>query len=400
MEQKVTTVTVNRRPAAVWSMGFRPFFLAAGFWAVLALAFWIFLFLTGSTLPSRFDPRAWHIHAMLFGFVLAAAAGFLLTAIPNWTGRRPIRGVPLMGLVLLWVLGRIASLASASLPLELAAIIDIAFPFTLAGVAAREVIAARNWRNLMMPLPIAVLGIADLLMYLDIAGYGVPVELGWRLAIAAVIIMISAVGGRIIPAFTFNWLARKGVNALPASHSTVDSAALALLHTSLLAWAFFPAWRPLGFFLLLAAALNFWRLTRWRGWTTLPEPLLAVLHLGYAWVVVGTALLGGSILYESVPESAAIHAFTAGAIGTMILAVMTRVTRGHTGRPLEADTVTTLIYGMILASGILRVLAAWMGGSFLILLSLSALFWIGSFGLFALFYGPMLVLPRADRERG
>lgn len=189
--------------------GVPAFFLAAALWAAFSLTLWIVLFETGSALPSRFDPLSWHIHAMLFGFVLAAIAGFILTAIPNWTGRRPIQGSALAGLVALWLLGRIACFVSAFLPLWFAAALDVAFPLVLSAVAAREIVAARNWRNLMMPFPIGVLGIADLLTYLERAGFGIPAGLGWRLAMAAIIALVSAIGGRIIPAFTRNWLVKR-----------------------------------------------------------------------------------------------------------------------------------------------------------------------------------------------
>lgn len=397
-------MTVSTRPAArpsvaLWSLAFRPFFLAAGVWAALALALWIGLFTTGTPLPSRFDPVTWHIHAMLFGFVLAAIAGFMLTAIPNWTGRRPIRGIALAGLVVLWLVGRVAGPISAFLPLWVAAALDLAFPLVLCAVTAREIVAARNWRNLMMPVPIAVLGVADLLMYLELSGADLPAGLGWRLAIAAVVALITAIGGRIIPAFTRSWLLKRGAGALPAGHGLVDRLALASLHTGLLGWAFLPASEPIGGLLVLAAALNLLRLARWRGFATLSEPLLAILHIGYAWVVAGAALLGASLLTDIVPQAAAIHALTAGAIGTMVLAVMTRVSRGHTGRTLESTPATTLIYGMITGAGLARVAAAFADAPSIVLLDISAVLWVASFGLFAAVYGPILVSPRVDGDR-
>jgi uncharacterized protein involved in response to NO len=379
---------------SLWSLAFRPFFLAAAVWAALALALWTVVLLSGGRLPSRFDPLSWHIHAMLFGFVPAAIAGFMLTAIPTWTGRPPISGAPLIGLVALWLLGRVVCLVSVFLPLWAAAAVDLAFPFTLCAVAAREIVAARNWRNIMMPIPIGILGIADLLMYLELAGRGVPAGLGWRLAIAAIIALISAIGGRIIPSFTRNWLVQRGVATLPAAHGMVDRAALAVLHTGLLGWALFPASKLAGAILLAAAALNLWRLACWRGFAAGSEPLLAVLHLGYSWVVLGTALLGASMLSSAVPEAAAIHAFTAGSIGTMVLAVMTRVARGHTGRALQADRITIAIYLMITGAAVIRVIAEFAGASAMILLAASAVLWVGGFGLFAASYASMLLSPR------
>jgi len=381
---------------AVLTLAFRPFFFAASLWSALALALWIVMFMTGLALPSRFDPLTWHIHEMLFGFVPAAIAGFMLTAIPNWTGRPPIHGAPLALLVLLWALGRIACLISALVPLWAAAAVDLAFPFVLCAVAAREIVAARNWRNLAMPVPIAVLGIADLLMYLENAGFAVPEGLGWRLGLAAIIALISVIGGRIIPSFTRSWLAKRGVATAPAAHDLIDRSALGALHAGLWGWAFLPAFRPLGALLLLAALLNLWRFGRWRGVATLSEPLLAILHLGYLWVIVGAALLGATMLSNAVPEAGAIHALTAGAIGTMVIAVMTRVARGHTGRPLEAGHITTLIYLMISAAAMCRVAASFAGRSSMLLLGVSAVLWIASFTLFAIRYGPWLASRRTD----
>ncbi len=387
------------RPAALWSLAFRPFFLAASLWSAGALALWIGLFVSGGALPSRFDPLSWHIHAMLFGFVYAAIAGFMLTAIPNWTGRPPIQGAALLGLVAVWLLGRIVCMVSVFAPLWLGTAIELLFPFLLCVVAGREIIAARNWRNMMMPVPIAVLGIADLLMFLELAGIALPAGFGWRLAIVAIIALITAIGGRIIPAFTRNWLVKRREAALPAAHGPVDRIALATLHTGLLGWAVLPTARLMGGLLVLAALLNLWRLVRWRGWATASEPLLAVLHVGYLWIVLGAMLLGVSVLATAVPEAAAIHAFTAGAIGTMVLAVMTRVSRGHTGRSLEADRTTTLIYAGIIVAGATRVVGAFPVASSMLLLEISALLWAVTFFLFVLAYGPMLVSPRIDERR-
>jgi uncharacterized protein involved in response to NO len=381
------------RPLAIWTIGFRPFFLMAGIWSAAALAGWIVVLTTGLALPSRFDPLAWHIHEMLFGFVMAAIAGFLLTAIPNWTGRAPISGAPLAALAALWLAGRLACLVSAWIPFWLAAAADLAFPFVLCAVCAREIVAGRNWRNMPMPVPIAMLGIADLLMYLELAGFSVPAGLGWRLALTAIIVLISVVGGRIIPTFTRNWLVKQGADVLPPAHDRVDNVALGALHAGMVGWVFFPALPPVGGLLILAAALNLWRLGRWRGIATSAEPLLTVLHVGYLWVVIGAALLGLSRLTDHVPEAAAIHALTAGAIGTMTLGVMTRVSLGHTGRPLAADRITALIYLLVILAAVARVAAA-ASGSPPMVIEIAAALWISGFGLFALRYGPMLSAPR------
>ncbi len=383
------------RPApAFLTQGFRPFFLAAGLWAAAALALWIVMLVSGAALPSRFDALAWHIHEMLFGFAMAAIAGFLLTAIPNWTRRLPVSGWPLALLAGLWLLGRVACLVSALLPPWLAIAADLSFPAALIGVAAREIIAGKNWRNLPLVAPVTVLGIANLLMHLEAVGMSVPPALGWRLGLAAIIMLISVVAGRIVPSFTRNWLAKRRDTDLPAAPGWIDRAALGALHGGLMGWAFFPAFRAFGGLLLLGAALNLWRLLRWRGAATAAEPLLLILHIGYAWLVLGTALLGLALLDAEVAPGAAVHALTAGAIGTMILAVMTRVTRGHTGRDLSADRATNLIYILVTLAAITRVAAAFAADFTVALLMVSAGLWIGAFGGFVLSYGPMLLLPR------
>ena len=197
------------------TQGFRPFFLAAGLWAGAALTLWMVMLATGTALPSRFDPLSWHIHEMLFGFVMAAVAGFLLTAIPNWTKRLPIRGFPLALLAGLWLLGRIACLISALMPAWLAVAADLAFPALLAIVVAREIITSKNWRNLPIVVSVTVLGIANLLMHLEADGVAVPTGLGWRLGLAAVIVLISVMAGRIVPSFTRNWLAKRQIEIFP-----------------------------------------------------------------------------------------------------------------------------------------------------------------------------------------
>ena len=380
------------------TQGFRPFFLAAGLWAAAALTLWIVVLATGTALPSRFDPLSWHIHEMLFGFVMAAIAGFLLTAIPNWTKRLPIRGFPLALLAGLWLLGRIACLISALVPAWLAVAADLAFPAVLAIVVAREIITSKNWRNLPIVASVTVLGIANLLMHLEADGVAVPTGLGWRLGLAAVIVLISVMAGRIVPSFTRNWLAKRQIVNLPAAPGAIDRAALGVLHVGLFTWVFLPEFQPVGVILLLGAALNLWRLLRWCGAATAAEPLLLVLHVGYGWLVLGVALLGFAVIDAHLPQSAAIHALTAGTIGTMTLAVMTRATRGHTGRALAADRATIAIYLLVNVAAIVRV-AAGIGETWTMpLLVASGILWIGAFALFVLCYGPMLLLPESSDQ--
>ena len=389
-----------RSVPAFFTQGFRPFFFATGIWAAVALGLWVVIFANGLILPSRFDPLDWHIHEMLFGFVMAAIAGFLLTAVANWTGRLPVRGMPLALLAGSWLLGRIACLTSALGPAWIFIAMDILFPVALLSVVMREIIAGRNWRNLTMFAPISVLGIANLLMHLEAVGVAVPAGLGWRLGLAGVVVLVSVMAGRIVPSFTRNWLAKRPGSALPPGHGRIDRAALAILHSGLVGWAVLPEFRPFGLLLVLGAAINLWRLLRWHGAATIAEPLLLILHIGYGWLVFGTFLLGVGVLGTDVPLSAAIHALTVGAIGTMILAVMTRATRGHSGRELSADRATVLIYALVSLAAITRVLAAIAVTWTMPLLVVSACLWICAFAGFAVSYSPMLLLPRRKNPPG
>ncbi len=394
--------------AVLLSAGFRPFFLLAAIWAAVALPLWLAVFAGDAALPTALPPLVWHVHEMVFGFAAAVVAGFLLTAIPNWTGRLPLQGWPLGGLVALWLAGRVAVMASGWIGAAPAAVLDLAFPATFLAVVAREILAGRNWRNLPVVAALALLLIGNALVHAaalglgDVAGGGLGdlAGIGTRLGLATLLGLISLIGGRVVPSFTRNWLARRNPNgAMPAPFSGVDRAALALTVTALLAWVARPDSVATALVCVLAGSALLIRLARWRGAATWSEKLLFVLHLGYFWLGFGLLLLGGATLLPVLPPTAALHALTVGAIGTMTLAMMTRATRGHAGRPLQADRGTTAIYALITAAAVLRVaapLAVPLGGpeAYLAALALAGAGWCGAFGLFAVLYGPMLALPR------
>jgi uncharacterized protein involved in response to NO len=384
---------------ALLSAGFRPFFLASALWSALAIPLWL-AFLSGeSTVPSTLPAALWHAHEMVFGFAAATLAGFLLTAIPNWTGRKPLQGAPLAGLVLLWLLGRAAVFSSATIGPISAAFLDLAFPVAFLGVIGREIVAGRNWRNLPMTAALASLLLANLFVHAEAVGIAGTAELGNRLGIATLLMLISFVGGRIIPSFTRNWLARERPQiAAPAAFGQMDRIALAITGLALGLWVLAPQ-DPLTSWVALAAAASVAaRLARWRGSASLREPLLWVLHLGYAWLAIGLLLLALSGAMSVFPETAALHALTAGAIGTMTLAVMTRASLGHTGRSLVAGPGTTAIYILITLAAALRVAAPFAGEHYFAVLWLAGAGWSGAFGLFVLLYGPPLSQPRLRDE--
>jgi uncharacterized protein involved in response to NO len=367
--------------------GFRIFFPAAGVWALAAVAIWLVAFQGKLSIPTGFSPVAWHAHEMLFGFVPAAIAGFLLTAIPNWTGRRPIQGRHLAILFVLWLAGRAAVGTSALIGTGAAAAVDLAFLAALFGTALREIIAGSSWRNLPITVFLAVLFVANALTHLEATGLAATGAAGQRLGIAVVVLLISLIGGRIIPSFTRNWLRLHGATRMPAEHGVLDGASIAILMVALAAWVVVPQRPATGIGLIVAAVLALLRLARWQGQQTLSEPLLWSLHLGYAWVPVGIFLLGVTLFVPALPASAGVHALTAGAIGSMTLAVMTRATLGHSGRALTADPWTVAIYLCVAAAAALRVAAPLLAGAYLPLLWTSAVAWIAAFGIFAIRFG-------------
>jgi len=276
---------------ALFSYGFRPFFLSAGVWAALSVLLWVPQYLALYVPPMRFVPVDWHVHEMLFGYVAAAIAGFLLTAIPNWTGRLPINGVPLALLWLVWLAGRVAIATAAWIGEIPAAIVDIAFLALLAFVAAREIIAGKNWRNLRVLIVLGVLIAGNIVFHMEVMRTGAA-DYGVRISISAVILLVSLIGGRIVPSFTNNWLARNNPGRLPLPFGRFDVVCLLGGAVALLAWTFAPQWAGTGALLLLAGALHTARLARWAGERTLADRLVLVLHVGYAFVPLGLLLNG------------------------------------------------------------------------------------------------------------
>lgn len=382
----------------LFRQGFRPFFLGAGIWSFAAVAVWIPLFQGDMALPTAFGPLAWHAHEMIFGFVAAVVTGFLLTAVPNWTGRMPLQGPALMALFAIWAAGRIAVWVSETIGAGLAAAIDLLFLAALFAVVLREIAAGRHWQSLPFPAALVVLFGANALMHAEALGWAATGRLGGRLGVAVIIALISLIGGRIIPSFTRNWLIKRGETQTPASFSGFDRLCLLAVAAALAVWAFAPEGDVTAVLLLLAGALSLARLARWRGLRTGAEPLVWSLHLAFLWVPVGLVLTGLSAWGAGVPLSAGLHALTAGAMGGMTLAVMTRATRGHTGRELAADPATTLIYLLVFAAALARVAAPFDADVYMPLLVVSAVLWCAAFAIFGVHYGRMLTTLAARTE--
>ena len=382
----------------VLSFGFRPFFLLAGIWAAAAMVLWIFMLVGHTPLPTAFDPFAWHAHEFVFGYLSAVIAGFLLTAVPNWTGRLPIVGWPLAGLVALWCLGRGVVSVSAWLPWGVVLAADVAMVLVLGLTLAREIIAGRNWRNLPVLGLLALFVAANTVFHAEsAAGYAASNGYGLRLGVAAVLMLIALIGGRIIPSFTRNWLAARKATHLPIPFGRPDSAVLGLTGLALAGFVLWPEAVPTAILCILAGVANLWRVSRWQGRQTGPEPLLWVLHVAYGFLSLGFVTVGAAGL-GMLPQAGARHVWLAGAIGLMTLAVMSRASLGHAGRPLHAGPWLTAAYLALIAAVATRFAAGLLPGA-VWLLHLSAALWIGAFGGFAVLYWPVLTRPRLAKKR-
>jgi uncharacterized protein involved in response to NO len=390
---------------AILSYGFRPFFFLGALYAALAVPFWVWAHRTGYELSGPFTGHEWHAHEMIFGFLSAVIAGFILTAVPNWTGRLPLSGWRLAVLVLLWVVGRASSAFVGNPWLALA--LDMAFPVVLTIAIWREVIAGKNIRNMPIAVLLTLFALANCLHHHEamlmaghdhhatgFVGHGLAV----RLALGVTTMLLALIGGRIIPSFTRNWLVKQGSPRLPAPFGLLDKAALVASVVAVLGWIVAPEALPTGVLLMLAGVLLAVRMMRWQGWATWKEPIVLVLHVGYGWLAVGVCMLGASILWPTVIASdAALHTLTAGAVGTMTLAVMTRASLGHTGRVIASDPAITLIYATTCLGAFLRVLAPLVPSLYSELIMAGGTVWSLGFVLFVIRYAPVLWKPRLEK---
>ncbi len=388
----------KRPPLAGWApfaLGFRPFFLAAGVYSVLLMFLWL-LALNGKVQLGALSPFVWHAHEMLFGFTVAVIAGFLLTAVQNWTGIRTLSGPPLAGLFLLWLAGRLSFLLPG-LPVGWVALLDLLFLPVLAVMLAIPIIKARQPYNTPFPLMLLVLAAANVMVHVEALGRpDARVSLGLHLAVYVIVTMIVVMGGRVIPSFTDNKLrthARRWKSIERLMPVFTIGAFLGVLIAP----------RSLATLLLAALAAGTHGVRLW-GWHTRKiwsVPLLWVLHLGYAWIVVGFALLAASAGGMATATGPALHAFTAGGIGVLTLGMMARVSLGHTGRMLEPSPLISLSFVAINLAALVRVsVPLFFPEAHAQSMVLAGLFWISAFGLFSAVYAPILLRPRVDGKPG
>ena len=393
----------KNRIELIFSNGFRPLFICTALSALALLCWWIsylYGYLPGPS--SSFSPIAWHSHEMLFAFIGSAIGGFLLAAVAKWSGRTPVNGVPLMLLVACWILGRVAISFGAGFSPELILIADSSYWILLALLVGREILISRNYRNLKVVLILMLFILLNSLFHLgsfpqfaeelpELQSYAI------RAALMLVCLLISLIGGRIIPAFTGNWLRQKQIRdnqqlplKLPAPFGAADI--VAVIATILLAfsWTLFPEALGTAAIAVIASMLQLFRLARWNSLSIIREPMLLSLHIGYAWIGVGFLIIAVSVFSNAVPTSTAVHALSVGAMAGLILSVAARAALGHTNRLLKAGGLMTIAFWVINLAALTRVLASLYPTHFL---PVSAVLWLLAFLLFAIRYLPILISP-------
>ena len=392
---------MNNSRFALFNFPFRLFFLLTGLYGVVTVGAWMSYLFGGLALPLGWSSLHWHAHEMLFGLTSAAIAGFLLTAMCNWTGAPPLHGSALLGVACLWLAGRVMMWTASWWPAGWVAVVDLLFLPWMAIYVARVLLAHGNKRNLIMVAILLLLTLANGMMHAGfMTGSGFWLTLGQLTAFNLITLMMVVIGGRIIPLFTINWLRNNGGDiAAVAPSARLDR--VALITTALLVpadWLIGFPWIT-GFLAAVAGVLHGARLATWGGWKTGREPLLWILHLGYVWIVVAL-LLKGAAAFNLVAASVWQHALGVGAMGTLILGIMTRVALGHTGRSLALPPFGVLIYLAITLGALSRVLTAVHVMDYRVGLSIAAIGWTLAFSLFVLIYWPILSRPRADGRPG
>ncbi len=378
---------------ALWQLGFRPFYLLASLFAVLSVGLWTLQY-SGWLGDAYLKGPMWHGHEMLFGYTVAVIAGFLLTAVRNWTGLPTPAGAPLAALAALWVAGRILVLTPWSLA---AALTNAAFPIAVAAAIATPIVRSRNRRNYFFIALLALLGLITLATHAALNGVvDVQPRFALQLAVDVILFVMVVMAGRVVPMFTNNGV--PGTNA--TRRPWIERMALGSIVALFLA-DHVQSMPALAAAVALAAAIvHAVRLALWQGWRTLGTPLVWVLHLAYAWIVIHL-LLRALAAAGWAAEPLALHALTVGAIGGLTIGMITRTARGHTARPLKADGYETAAYLLVFAAALARVFGPMLlPAYYLACVQVSGALWVAGFGLYVVRYWPVLTRPRLDGKPG
>jgi uncharacterized protein involved in response to NO len=378
----------------VLRLGFRPFYLGAAAFAVLAVPLWVAMFLGHSSLPVALPPLLWHAHEMLFGFAAAVIVGFLLTAGKAWTGLATPRGGYLGVLVTLWLAARIAAVTT---PYVVYAVLDALLLPVVAALLGIVLVRARSHRNLPLVALLVLLSVANLGFHLAVVGViELPAMSALHAGLALIVMIQCVIAGRVVPAFTMS--ATPGLRLVP--RPGLEVATLSVTAVALLLWIFAPPGPAPAVAFALAAVLHGVRQVHWHPWVSRTRPILWVLHASYAWIAMGFVLLAMAQV-GWVGASAGVHALAVGATGGLIVGMMTRTARGHTGRQLRVSRMEVLAYALIMFAAAFRVFVPmamphWTAPA----LILSAMAWCGAFGIYLVVYGPWLVSARLDGRDG
>ena len=375
-------------------LGFRPFYFGAALFAVLAMVLWYGVFLGQLVPPSGLAPVLWHAHEMLFGFAAAVIVGFLLTAGKAWTGLPTPHGAALGALFTLWAAARVAAVAA---PYPVFFALDVALLPVVAAVFIAVLVRAGNKRNLKIGAVLALLGVANLVFHLAVSGIVAldPVRALYA-GLGLIIVLETIMGGRVIPNFTMN--ATPGLKLAAAPRR--DAVVTVLTVLGLACWSFDGPPLVAAGLLAAAAIMHVVRWFAWLPWVTLSRPILWILHVSYAWIPIGLALLAASQM-GWIPASGGIHALAVGATGGLIIGMLTRTARGHTGRPLKVSHVETCAYLLVLAAALVRVAVpiAWPSLYLAALLTAGGL-WVAAFAIYLVKYTPWLMSTRLDGKDG
>lgn len=386
---------------ALFRYGFRPFFLAAGLAGLLLVPWWAAALAWGVPLGTSWPPTLWHGHEMLFGFIVAAIAGFLLTAVPSWTGARGFAGWPLVALAGLWLIGRICVSASASVPLPVVAALDLSLLPALAGFVLLPLVRARN-RNSPLLAVLLALWLTDAAFYWGLtSGDPVLARHALLVGIDIVLLLVTVIGGRIIPAFTSSALKQQGIGTPLRAWRGMTPLAVGAMLAAVICDVVRPESVAAGAIALAAGGIQAVRLAQWRMFRTLRQPIVWVLHVAYLWLPIGLLLKGLALIFGFAFAAYYLHALTIGAAALMIVAVMTRASLGHTGRPLIVSRATAYAYGLLAAAAVVRVFGpALLPVAYGKTVLLAAALWTAAFGIFLWGYTPMLIMPRVDGKPG
>ncbi len=381
----------------VFNLGFRPFFLLSGAFAIILIALWIPVFTGGRALSTYYGQIGWHSHEMIFGYTVGVIAGFLLTSVRNWTGRSTATGGFLATLVTLWLLGRILPFFAATMPAWSISVVDLAFLPALTASIGVPLVRHGEKRNLLFLPLILGLFFANLLVHLELLGV-VPgvAHHGIFLGLYLIILLIVIMGGRVVPFFTERALPGVVIKRRPLLEWLTPLTVIAYLLAELL----FPNSEVAGALAGLAAIINGIRVVSWYSHRYWQAPLLWVLHLGYGWIVVGFLLKAAASL-GLVAAQFTIHAFTVGGIGVLTIGMMARVSLGHTARPLKVTSSIAVAFALLNIAAVLRgllpsIFPLW----FSQLVILSGMLWIAAFLIFVIVYAPILTQPRIDGQPG